>query len=266
MSKNIYTSPQEQVVMNAARNTGRMTITNEQLYELCPTLSRQAVNRASSALLRKGYFHRLKKGLYLHQERPSDAPELDNPFRIALDVFPGYLAFSSALKLYGLLEYEPTTVFIATPRTSKELKIGQLIFKAVAMGERATGEAWFERLWVSSLAKTFFDCFYKPSHAGGYSTLSKAMFEAKFDWREFLLYFRRFASDSLCQRTAYVVGLLHGIGKEVPDFVLDYFSRRVKTRTRLVPSEKSAGKWIPTWQVMDNLGEKAILEWYYGGR
>lgn len=266
MKKNIYLAPHEQAVINAARSTGRGTTTSEQLYELCPALSRHAVNRACSSLLRKGYFHRLKRGLYLFRERPSTIPELDNPYHIALELFPGYLAFSSALKLYGLLEYEPTTTFVATSRTSRELKIRQFMFKAVAMGERATGEVWFERLWVSSPAKTFFDCFYKPNYAGGYSTLSKALFAAELEWREFLSYFKRFASNSLCQRTAYVLDLLRGAGKKVPGFVLDYFSRRVRTRTRLVPTVAGAGKWVARWQVMDNLGEKAILEWYYGGR
>ena len=266
MQKNIYLAPHEQAVVNAARSTGRGTIKSEQLYELCPELSRHAVNRACSSLSRKGYLHRLRRGLYLFQERPSTTPELGDPYRIALELFPGYLAFSSALKLYGLLEYEPATVFVATSRTSGELKIGRAMFKAVAMGERATGEVLFERLWVSSRAKTFFDCFYRPNYAGGYSTLSKALFAAELNWRDFLSYFERFASNSLCQRTAYVLDLLREVGKEVPKFILDYFSRRVRTRTRLVPTAAGAGKWVARWQVMDNLGKEAILEWYYGGR
>lgn len=262
--KNIYLTPSEQILVNAARRTGRGTISCEQLYELCPELSRQAVNRACSSLSRKGYFYRLKRGLYLLQERPSPTPEFADPYRAALELFSGYLAFSSALKLHGLIEYEPPTIFVATSRTSREVKMGQFMFKAVAMGKRATGQVLLGRLWVSSLAKTFFDCFYRPSYAGGYSTLSKAIYAAELDWREFLSYFERLASNSLCQRTAYVLDLLRGVGKGVPKFVFDHLSRRVRTRTRLVPTAKGGGKWIARWGVMDNLGREAILEWYYG--
>jgi len=264
MQKNIYLGRSEQLVVNAARSTGRGTISSEQLYELCPELSRHAVNRMCSSLSQKGYLHRLKKGLYLFQEKPSKTPELGDTYKIALELFPGYLAFSSALKLHGFLEYEPLTIFVATPRTSRELKIGQFMFKAVAMGERATGEVLLERLWVSSLAKTFFDCFHRPNYAGGYSTLSKALFTAELDWREFLYYFERFASDSLCQRTAYVLDLLSEAGRRIPKFVFDYFSRRVRTRTRLVPTSAGAGKYVSRWRVMDNLGKEAILEWHHG--
>jgi predicted transcriptional regulator of viral defense system len=264
MRKNIYLTPQEQAVLNAALSTGRATAAGGRLHELCPELSKQAVNRACSSLSRNGYLHRLRRGLYLIQPEPSATPLLGDPYRIALELYPGYIAFSSALKLHGLLEYEPTTVFVATSKTSRETMAGQFTFKAVAMGRRAAGQMLLGRLWVSSLAKTFFDCFYRPGYAGGYSTLSKALFSAELDWREFLSYFERFASDSLCQRTAYVIDLVREAGKKVPKHVLDYFSRRVRTRTRLVPTAAGAGKWVARWQVMDNLGRDAILEWCHG--
>jgi predicted transcriptional regulator of viral defense system len=251
-------------VLNAALSTGGELITSQRLHGLCPELPRQAINRTCSSLSRKGYLHRLRRGLYLLQPKPSATPKLDDPYRIALELYPGYIAFSSALKLHGLLEYEPTTVFVATSRTSRELEVGQFTFKAVAIGKRAAGQVLLGRLWVSSLAKTFFDCFCRPGYAGGYSTVSKAIFYAEFDWREFISYFERFASDSLCQRTAYIIDSIRGVGKEVPKFVFDYFSRRVRTRTRLVPTAPGAGKWIARWNVMDNLGRDAILEWYHG--
>lgn len=264
MQKNIYLVPSEQTVLNAARSTGSATITSKRLHELCSDLSKHAVNRTCASLSRKGYLHRLRHGLYLIQPRPSATPLLDDPYRIALGLYRGYISFSSALKLHGFLEYEPTTVFVVTSKTSRETIIGQFTFKAVAMGRRAVGQVLLGRLWVSSPAKTFFDCFRRPGYAGGYSTLSKALFSAELDWREFLSYFERFASDSLCQRTAYVIDLLSEAGKKVPKHVLDYFSRRVRTRTRLVPTAADAGKWVSRWQVMDNLGRETILEWCHG--
>ncbi|WP_234394299.1 type IV toxin-antitoxin system AbiEi family antitoxin domain-containing protein [Thermococcus piezophilus] len=121
-------------------------------------------------------------------------------------------------------------------------------------------------IYTSTLAKTFFDCFYKPRYCGGYSEITKAFYEAgKLDWDEFLGYFERFASDSLCQRTGYVLELLRDdLGVDVPERVLNYIMGRVRSWTKLVPTFPSLGRSIKGWKVIDNLGKEKILGWVYG--
>ena len=262
MMKNYYLSKTEQELISALKSTDIVTI--QEVEDLFPGLSKGMIKKVLSSLVRKGYLYRLKRGLYLVNEE-SGKPLIKNPYQIALMLFPGYIAFSSALRLYGLIEYEPFTIFVATPRKSGEKEIGEYTVKAVALGEKAVGMTFKNGIYTSTLAKTFFDCFYKPQYCGGYSEVTKALYEAeKMDWDEFLSYFKRFASNSLCQRTGYILELVKDLGVDVPGGVIEYFKGRVKTWTKLVPTLPSKGKGIKEWKLIDNLGKERILGWAYG--
>ncbi|HHI01514.1 MAG TPA: hypothetical protein ENL40_08700, partial [Thermococcus litoralis] len=73
-----------------------------------------------------------------------------------------------------------------------------------------------------------------------------------------------FASNSLCQRTGYILELVKDLGVDVPGGVIEYFKGRVKTWTKLVPTLPSKGKGIKEWKLIDNLGTERILGWAYG--
>jgi len=200
----------------------------------------------------------------LVQEKSSDIPAIKNPYRIALALFKGYIGFSSALRIYDLLDYEPFTIFIVTKTKSMKRSIGEYTFKSVAMDKRATGITYYNGVYISTTAKTFFDCFYKPQYSGGYSTITKALYDAKLDWNEFIGYFE-LASSSLCQRTGYILELLKNETDKISEEILDYFRKRVKNNTKLIPSGKSRGQYIKEWMVLDNLGKENILSWWYHG-
>ena len=262
MMKNYYLSRTEQELISILKSADMVTI--EEIAELFPGLSGDMVKKVLSSLVRKGYLYRLKRGLYLVNEEPGK-PLIKNPYKMALALFPGYIAFSSALRLYDLIEYEPFTIFVATPRKSGEKEIGEYTIKALALGEKAVGMTIKNRVYTSTLAKTFFDCFYKPGYCGGYSEVTKALYEAeKIDWDEFLSYFKRFASNSLCQRTGYILELARNLGVEVPEDVIEYMRSRVKTWTKLVPTLPSRGKGVRGWKLIDNLGKEKILGWAHG--
>lgn len=237
----------------------------EEIGTLFPDLNLKPhqINKICSNLSSKGYLYRLKKGVYLVQERPSTVPLIKNPYAVALALFNGYIGFSSALRVYNLLDYAPFTIFMVTVNKSREKRIGEYTFKAVAMGKRAIGVTYRGRMYISTISKTFFDCFYKPQYCGGYSVITKAINDVVPDWNEFIRYFK-FASDSLCQRTGYVLELIEKeTGKKIS--TLDDFRKRVKTNTKLVPSGKAKGKYIKEWKVLDNLGKENILSWWYHG-
>ena len=262
MMKNYYLSRTEQELISILKSVDIVTI--EEIKELFPRLGKDMIKKVLSNLVRKGYLYRLKKGIYLVNEEPGK-PLIKNPYQIALVLFPGYIAFSSALRLYGLIEYEPFTIFVATPRKSGEKEIGEYTIKAVALGEKAVGMIIKNGVYTSTLAKTFFDCFYKPSYCGGYSEVTKALYEAeKIDWDEFLGYFKQFASNSLCQRTGYILELVKNLGVNVPEDVIEYLRSRAKTWGKLVPTLPSRGKSVRGWKLIDNLGKERILGWAYG--
>ena len=264
MNINIYMTKQEQRIFSAISSIDIVTI--EEIKDLLPDLKAYQINKTCSSLSSKGYLYRLKRGTYLLQEKPfgADAPSIKNPYRIALTLFKGYIGFSSALRIYDLLDYEPFTIFVATQIRSASKSIGEYVFKAVAMGAIARGMTFHRGTYVSTLTKTFFECFYKPQYAGGYSTITKALFESRLGWKEFMGYFDT-ASSSLCQRTGYVLNMLGKETGKVPKVVLTYLRKRIKNNTKLLPSGKSVGRYSRDWMVLDNLGKENILSWWYHG-
>ena len=259
MHKNNYLGKDEQIIYSTIKKTD--VIDNLQIKEIFPNYSSQKINKLCHKLISKGYFYPIKRGIYIINETPSDKPQINNPFRIAPYINQGYIGFSSALRLYDLISYEPFTIFIVTPEKSKELKIGNYLFKTISMGEKATGTTFLKNVYVSTIEKTIFDCFYKPQYAGGYRELTKALTNIKkIEWNQVLNYFERFASDALFQRTGYILeilvdeGLLHP-----PKQILKEFKKHIGNTTRLIPSKSSKGKYIKQWKLVDNLGKKTIL-------
>ncbi|MCG7850720.1 MAG: hypothetical protein MIO93_16295 [ANME-2 cluster archaeon] len=262
MNKNIYLSKQEQMIFNIV-SYADIAYTDE-IRDFCPDLKPHQINKICHSLSSKGYLYRLKRGVYLIQKKPSDLPLIKNPYKIALALFKGYIGFSSALRIYDLLDYEPFTIFVVTKNRSMEKRIGEYTFKSVAMDERATGITYYKDIYISTIAKTFFDCFYKPQYGGGYSTITKALYDADMDWNEFTGYFE-LASSSLCQRTGYVLELLGDVTDTIPEEVLQYFRKRIKNNTKLLPSGRHTGKYMKPWMLLDNLGKENILSWWYHG-
>lgn len=261
MNKNIYLSWSEQRIFKVISSLDVVFV--DDMVSLFPDLKPHQINKIFSALASHGYLYRVKKGVYLVQQKPSDMPVIKNPYRIAQAMFNGYIGFSSALRIYDLLDYEPFTIFVVTKNKSREKSIGEYVFRSVAMGKRATGMTYFKGIYTSTLAKTFFDCFYKPHYGGGYSTITKALYEAELDWQEFLKYFE-FASSSLCQRTGYVLDLMRETDK-IPEEVLNSLGKKVKNNTKLIPSGKASGEYNKKWLVLDNLGKANILSWWKHG-
>lgn len=263
MQKKYYMTGSEQNVYNSIKHTEM--VTSDEVRRLFPELSTGMVYKIMSSLEKKGYLYRIKRNIYLVQKRAGENPVIENPCRIALALYTGYIGFSSALRLYDLIEYEPFTVFVVTTRKSGIVDIGNYTFRAVAMGKKAIGLSTYRGIYVSNIEKTFFDCFYRPQYSGGYETITKALYERKtLEWESFLEYFRLFASNSLCQRTGYVLDMMRReIDSEIPENVIEFFKNNVRSRTKLIPSSPSRGKFSADWKVLDNTGGR-ILGWYHG--
>jgi predicted transcriptional regulator of viral defense system len=219
----------------------------------------------------KGWLTPLGKGVYLRLPASAGLKGkvyLEDPFKVALTLFDGYLAFQSALKVHGLSEYEPFTVYVATKNKSETVEVlEQYEVKAITFRNRYTGYAKKNSYVVSTIAKTFFDCLFHPQYAGGYPEILKSLHACEnMDWKEFLKYLRRFASDSLCQKIGYLLSLLSKTKHKVPAKVLNYLKSRTKVgaKTRLDP-KRPAVNLVLEWQVYDNLGERKLLSWWLHG-
>ncbi|MBU2565713.1 MAG: hypothetical protein KJ655_05620 [Candidatus Thermoplasmatota archaeon] len=262
MDKNIYLTKSEQYVFNLISKID--ITTNKEIKDILPDFDEKKINKICYKLMKKKYLRMLKKGLYLVQKEGKFAVE--NPFKIALSIYPGYIGFSSALKFYELIEYEPFTVFVVTKHHSRNIPLGQYSFKYTAIGKRAVGATYSKGIWVSTVEKTFFDCFYKPQYAGGYSVITKALNQQrKMNWDRFLYFFKNFASNPLCQRTGYILDILRETDFSFPQKVLRYLENSIKTNTKLLPTAPSQGEFIKEWKLIDNVGKENILSWWYHG-
>jgi len=260
MVKNIYLTRKEQAIFRLIRKTD--IVTHAELTGFFP--KEKNINKTVHGLISKGYLFKLKKGLYLVNEEGKLV--IKNPYTIASALFRGYIGMSSALKIHGLLDYEPFTIFVVTPNTSSEKRIADYAFKAINLGKKATGQCFLDGVYVSTLSKTLFDCFYRPRYSN-YGDITKAVYEANgIDWKEFLYYFMRFASPSLYQRTGYVLDQLKKeTGLDIPEHVIKHLGSHLRTRTRLLPSDRRSGVYVKEWKVMDNVGKQRFLSWWYHG-
>ncbi|PKP59872.1 MAG: hypothetical protein CVT88_04405 [Candidatus Altiarchaeales archaeon HGW-Altiarchaeales-1] len=260
MEKNIYLTRSEQKVYNLIGKVRGSIIKADNIKQLFSDISEEKINKVCSSLSKKGHLYRIKRNIYLIQSEPSEKPLILNPYKLALQIYPGYLAFHSALRIYDLTEYEPFTIFIATAGKSCMIKTGEYIFKYI-FTKNTEGVEFYKNVYVSSKTKTFYDCFSKPQYCGGYSAITKALYLNKgCDWDKLKEYFENFASDTLCQRSGYVLELIKKANiVEIPDFIISYFKSRLKTTARLIPQNKSAGKYIKEWRILDNLGSENII-------
>lgn len=257
MHKKNYLSKEEQIIFSIVNKTD--IIDNEQIKEIFPNYSFQKINKLCHNLISKGYFYPVKRSVYIVNDISTNKPIISNPFKLASYINKGYIGFSSALRLYDLIGYEPFTIFIVTKNKSSELNIGNYLFKTVSIGKKATGATFYRNVYISTIEKTVFDCFYKPQFAGGYRELAKALINIKkINWDQVLIYFNKFASNALFQRTGYVLELLKE-NIQLPNHILKEFRKHVGNTTKLIPNKVSKGKYIKQWKLLDNLGKKIIL-------
>ncbi len=258
MDKKNYLSKNEQILFSTIKKT--QVIDNEFIKEIFPNYTSQKINKICHKLISKGYLYPIKKGAYIVNETPSKKPTITNPFKIAPYINKGYIGFSSALRLYDLINYEPFTIFIVTPNKSQKTEIGKYTFKTVSMGTKATGTTYCKNVYTSNIEKTFFDCFYKPQYAGGYKEIINALSnQPQIKWDQLYYYFEKYASDALFQRTGYILDLL--TEKKIiktPEKILKKFKKHIKNTTRLLPTKKSKGKYIKKWKLLDNIGEEIL--------
>lgn len=220
-------------------------------------------------LERKGWITGVGKGVYLRLPAATAVEGkvyLEDPFEVALKMFKGYLAFQSALKVHGLSEYEPFTIYVATRRKSETVPLlKHYEIKAIKFGKRFTGMEKTERYTVSTKAKTFFDCFYHPNYAGGYPEILKSLHTAgQLDWKEMEKYLEKFGSSSICQKIGYLISLLKETKYEYPRDFIDYLKGRIGNKTKLDFSQ-SGGSYNKEWMIVDNIGKKKLLSWWYNG-
>ncbi|MHA1131648.1 MAG: type IV toxin-antitoxin system AbiEi family antitoxin domain-containing protein [Candidatus Helarchaeota archaeon] len=267
MNDNIYLTRLEQEIFTPLVRANAWILTSDQVKDLFFNKDPRKINRIISNLRKKGYLYRLQRKKYLIQDIPSEKPLIKDPYRLGLFLFEGYLAFSTALRIYDLIDYEKFTIFIATWNISRTLQFGEYLFKAVALGRRAVGITHYRNYYVSTLEKTIYDCLTKPQFSGGYAAITQVIHRlSELNWDTVQQYIERYSSDSMAQKIGYILDLLNTeTDATIPRAFLHALRRRVKGKTKLLSLQRSIGKYNRKWKLLDNLGKEKILSWWYYG-
>ncbi|MCD6383243.1 MAG: hypothetical protein J7L88_02125 [Thermoplasmata archaeon] len=257
MDSEIRLSETEKRVLQSLK--GKLVATPGEVAERVPEYSIRTVYNTLHTLSSKGLLLRVKNGLYVVK-----GVAREKPLRAALEIFDGYIAFSTALKLHKLLDERINRIYVATVDTSVVVNLGRYTVKAVPLRRRATGMTLINGLYTSTIPKTLFDCFLKPQYCGDYSAITRALYTARrVDWDEFLTYLRHFPSSPLYQRTGYVLELMgEELDFHVPDDVIEYLSERIERKTVfLLPGGRRGGMISEKWRVVDNVGRLRMFLW-----
>lgn len=169
------------------------------------------------SLSKKGWILRLKRGMYAIvplEIGPEGADAFTiHDFVIASHlVKPYYIGYWSALNYHGLTDEIPRTVFIATLKAKKPLRILYSEFYFVKL----TGKKFFgfekieiegEKVNISNKEKTIADCLDHPEHAGGIEEVARSIY---FNYEEINLerveeYIVRMGNLTALKRFGYIL-------------------------------------------------------------
>lgn len=234
--------------------------TTKEIQQVYPDLSTDKVNKILKNLVDKKYLQRINKGTYILKKECS-FKEIQ---KIAITYNFGYIAYSTALYNYGLIDYLPETIFIATNNKSKEIKINETTIKYINI-KNFNNYIIKEEIPISTLEKTILDCFSKIEYAGGYSTLSKAIYEIndKINWDQFIELNKKIKSKRQKQITGYILDLINKeTNIKIPLKVITFFKNQEKSKTYLFNSKQRKSKYLSDWKIKDNFGKKNIISWW----
>jgi len=168
------------------------------------------------SLSKKGWILGLKRGMYAIvplEIGPKGADAFTiHDFVIASHLAePYYIGYWSALNYHGLTDEIPRTVFIATLKPKKSLKILYSEFYFVKLtekkffGYRKTGIEG-EKINISDREKTIADCLDHPEHAGGIEEVARSIYfnHKEIDFGKVEKYIAKMGNLTALKRLGYI--------------------------------------------------------------
>ena len=169
------------------------------------------------SLSKKGWILHLKRGLYAIvplEIGPKGADAyIIHDFVIASHLAsPYYIGYWSALNYHGLTDEIPRTVFIATLKPKKPLRILYSEFYFVKLTEKKffgyeKVEIEGEKINISNKEKTIADCLDHPEHCGGIEEIARSIYfnHKEIDFGKVEKYILRMGNLTALKRFGYIV-------------------------------------------------------------
>lgn len=212
-------------------------------------------------LRKKGFFKRIKKGLYAIAP-----PDLVNKDEIKPDKFllaskikdEYYISHHSALEFHGLAQSIHNRVYITSKTTGRSFTFSGIDYKILTsryfFGFEKTNHL-NSTITVSDREKTILDCIRSPKYAGGWEELVKSLEKIpSIDVETLMIYLQKIDEKSLYQKTGFI---LENIDFKNFEEISDELLSKVGERTYYIDKEKDS-YYVKRWNLMV---PKRFKEW-----
>lgn len=214
------------------------------------------------SLAKKRWILPLKRGLYALVPLEAGLKGADafiiHDFVIASCLeTPYYIGFWSALNYHGLTDEIPRTVFMATLKAKKPVKILTSEFYFVKLSKRKFFgyekiEVEGKKVNVSDMNKTVADCLDHPEHAGGIGEIARSIFfnHEQLDFEKIRDYALRAGNSAILKRLGFILektGLLSRYDK-----IFDGIDLPKSYSLLDILSPKKKGSYNKKWFLIEN--------------
>jgi predicted transcriptional regulator of viral defense system len=238
-----------------------------------PQSSDSALKELLSDMVKRGLLMRLKKGLYYLIPFEKDAETFMPDWHIIAGHIANktnhYIGYYSALQIHSLIT-QPSLkeqIVVSDQFRPSTIKIKKVAFQFIYHNENhffGSKKIWidsFHKVWCSDLEKTFVDCLFKPSYAGGIVEIARAihMSKDKIDYNTLLDYVKKFKSQAVIKRLGFLLELL-AIETEI---ISKLNVLRTASYIILDTELPKSGKLISRWSIQQNLETETIKSALY---
>ena len=249
---------------------GKDFFTSKEAIKLLPDEKHSAGIKLLYDMTKRGLLMRLKEDVY-HRIPYEQNDETYFPnWHLAAEAMARpkeyYIGFYSALSIHGLITQPSLIEQVVTREQIKpqHQQVKNVRFEFATLSkERFFGfsETWiddFNKVNCSGLEKTFIDCLYLPSHAGGITEIAKALYKSKdkLQPHRLLEYLEKFNTQAVNKRLGFMLEQL----KLFPDVQKSLAEKLSLSYTPMDPSLPKTGKHHSRWRIIDNFDFKAVRQ------
>ncbi len=219
-------------------------------------------------LVRRKWLQRLEKGKYLIVPLSAGAEGryTENELVIASHlVSPYYISYWTALSFYGYTEQPSRTIYVATTKQKRPLKIHGLTYRFVRLGaEKFFGHhpVWVgeKQVVLAEREKSVVDALDYPELSGGIIQASKALWRGRneLDLTKLTDYALQMKNRAIVKRLGYLLQRLE-LGNE--RLFTDLEKDLSAGYAVLDPLSPRKGRHEAKWRVLINVSEEELLGW-----
>ena len=249
---------------------GKEFFSSKEAIALLPDGKKSAGIKLLYDMTKRGLLMRIKEDLYhripYEQNNETYFPNWHLAAEAMVREKKYYIGFYSALAIHGLITQPSLVEQVITQEQIKpqHQQIKNVRFEFITMNEeRFFGytQKWiddFNKVNCSDLEKTFIDCLYIPSHAGGITEIAKAFYKSKdkLQPQRLLEYLEKFNTQAVNKRLGFMLEHL----KLFPDVQKSISEKISPSYTPIDPSLPIKGKHYSRWKIIDNFDFQIVCQ------